>query len=390
VLALRASPARGPRKPYTRNDMSDALAAPVPSVRAALKTEVVVIGAGQAGLSSAYHLQRRGLARDRGFVVLDQSPQPGGAWQFRWPSLKLSTVNRIHDLPGMRFSEAVDPSATEVEASVAVPQYFAAYEKAFNLPVYRPVKVIVVCERGERFRIETDRGNMSARGIINATGTWETPYIPDIPGKDRFTGRQLHTRDYRTAAEFAGQHVIIVGGGISALQLLDEVSQVTTTTWVTRRPPEFRAGPFTEEQGRAAVALVEDRVRRGLPPHSVVSVTGLPVTPAVEAMRARGVLQRQPMFSEILEDGVRWPDGTALQADVILWCTGFRSSLDHLAPLMLREAGGGITMAGRLATQVAKNSRIHLVGYGPSASTIGANRAGAAAASELLSFLGLT
>jgi cation diffusion facilitator CzcD-associated flavoprotein CzcO len=370
--------------------MSDALAAPVPSVRAALKTEVVVIGAGQAGLSSAYHLQRRGLARDRGFVVLDQSPQPGGAWQFRWPSLKLSTVNRIHDLPGMRFSEAVDPSATEVEASVAVPQYFAAYEKAFNLPVYRPVKVIVVCERGERFRIETDRGNMSARGIINATGTWETPYIPDIPGKDRFTGRQLHTRDYRTAAEFAGQHVIIVGGGISALQLLDEVSQVTTTTWVTRRPPEFRAGPFTEEQGRAAVALVEDRVRRGLPPHSVVSVTGLPVTPAVEAMRARGVLQRQPMFSEILEDGVRWPDGTALQADVILWCTGFRSSLDHLAPLMLREAGGGITMAGRLATQVAKNSRIHLVGYGPSASTIGANRAGAAAASELLSFLGLT
>lgn len=96
------------------------------------------------------------------------------------------------------------------------------------------------------------------------------------------------------------------------------------------------------------------------------------------------------MFSEITSDGVRWPDGSELRADVILWCTGFRSSLDHLAPLMLREPGGGITMGGRLATQVAKNPRIHLVGYGPSASTIGANRAGRAAASELIAFLGLT
>jgi cation diffusion facilitator CzcD-associated flavoprotein CzcO len=361
---------------------------PAPALRVALKTDIVVIGAGQAGLSSAYHLKKRGLVPDRGFVVLDQAPQPGGAWQFRWPSLTLSTVNRIHDLPGMPFSEAVDTDATEVEASIAVPRYFAAYEKTFDLPVYRPVKVTVVCDRGERLRIETNRGNFSARGVLNATGTWETAYIPEYPGADRFMGRQLHTKDYRTAGEFAGKHVIVVGGGISAIQLLDEVSRVTTTTWVTRRPPEFRAGPFTEERGRAAVALVEDRVRRGLPPKSVVSVTGLPVTPAIEAMRARGALNRLPMFSEILEDGVRWPEGTVVRADVILWCTGFRSSLDHLAPLMLREPSGGITMTGRLATQVAKDPRVHLVGYGPSASTIGANRAGAAAAKELMAFLG--
>jgi len=288
----------------------------------------------------------------------------------------------------MRFSEAVDTEATEVEASVAVPRYFAAYEEAFGLPVYRPVKVTVVCDRGERLRIETNRGSFSARGVINATGTWEAAYIPEYPGAERFKGRQLHTKDYRTAEEFAGKHVIVVGAGISAIQLLDEVSRVTTTTWVTRSPPDFREGPFTVERGRAAVALVEERVRRGLPPRSVVSVTGLPVTPAVEAMRARGVLNRLPMFSEILEDGIRWSDGTTLRADVILWCTGFRSSLDHLAPLMLREPSGGITMTGKLATQVAKDPRVHLVGYGPSASTIGANRAGAAAAKELMTFLG--
>jgi len=360
-----------------------------PAAKAAFQTDIIVIGAGQAGLSSAYHLKKLGLPAGRGFLVLDQSPRAGGAWQHRWPSLTLSTVNRIHDLPGMRFADALDVDTPTVQARVAVPQYFEAYEKKFELPVYRPAKVIVVCDRGERFRVETDRGLFSARGIINATGTWETPYIPEYPGAQRFRGQQLHTRDYHTAEAFRGRHVVIVGAGISAIQLLDEISQVTTTTWVTRRPPAFREGPFTEEDGRAAVALVEDRVRQGLPPASVVSVTGLPVTPAIEAMRARGVLDRQPMFSEITERGIRWADGRTLDVDVILWCTGFRSSLDHLLPLMLREPNGGIRMSGRLATQVARDPRVHLVGYGPSASTIGANRAGRAAAAELTAYLRL-
>src|SRR5690606_5094689 len=213
---------------------------------------------------------------------------------------------------------------------LAVPQYYKAYEKTFDLRIHRPVKVTVVCDRGERLRVETDAGNVSARGIVNATGSWEMPYIPDYPGRDRFKGRQLHTRDYRTADEFAGKHVIVVGAGISAIQLLDEISRVTSTSWVTRREPEFREGPFTPEAGRAAVALVEERVRQGLPPASVVSVTGIPLTPAVLAMRERGVLRRRPMFAGITEQGVRWADGTEIEADVILWCTGFRSSLDHL------------------------------------------------------------
>lgn len=364
-------------------------AEPRAAARVAIKTEIVVIGAGQAGLSTAYHLKQRGLEPGRGFIVLDRAPEPGGAWQYRWPSLTLSTVNRIHDLPGMSFTDAIGTTDATVEARVAVPKYFAAYEREFALPVYRPVTVSVVCERVGRFRVESDQGDFSARGIVNATGTWENPHIPDVPGRDSFEGRQLHTRDYRTAAEFAGQHVIVVGGGISAIQLLNEVSGVTSTTWVTRRPPVFRDGPFDAEAGRAVVAQVEQRVRAGLPPGSVVSYTGLPMTPAIESMRARGVLERREMFSEITADGVRWPDGTTLRADVILWCTGFRSSLDHLAPLMLREPGGGIRMTGRLATQVERNPRVHLVGYGPSASTIGANRAGAVAARELMEHLGL-
>lgn len=357
--------------------------------RVALKAEIAVIGAGQAGLSAAWHLQHLGLVPDRDFVTLDRYPAPGGAWQYRWASLTLSTVNRIHDLPGMAFSEAIAAADASVRAAEAVPRYFAAYEARFGLSVHRPVEVTRVERRGERFRIETTGLGYSVRGLINATGTWERPYIPDYPGRERFRGRQLHTRDYVSAAAFRGQHVVIVGGGISAIQLLDQISEVTTTTWVTRRPPHFREGPFGEAEGRAAVARVEARVRAGLEPESVVSVTGLPVTPAVERMRARGVLVRQPMFSEITETGIRWPDGREERADVILWCTGFRWSLEHLAPLGLRESTGGIVMGGRLATRVEKEPRIHLVGYGPSASTIGANRAGGAAARELAETLGL-
>jgi len=356
----------------------------------AIKVDIVVIGAGQAGLSSAYHLRRAGFQPDRDFVTFDQSPGPGGAWQFRWPSLTLATANRVHDLPGLKLEDVVDVGmAGQVRAAEAVPQYYEAYEEKFDLRVHRPVRIAVVCDRGERLRVETDAGVFSARGVINATGTWETPYIPDYPGRERFRGRQLHTRDYQTAEEFAGKRVIVVGAGISAIQLLDEISRITSTIWVTRREPEFRDGPFTPEDGRKAVALVEERVRQGLPAASVVSVTGIPVSPAIQEMRQRGVLRRLPMFAAITEDGVMWADGTESHADVILWCTGFRSSLDHLAPLQLREESGGIVMTGRLATQVAKDPRIHLVGYGPSASTIGANRAGGAAVRELTAHLGL-
>lgn len=355
----------------------------------AYKIDILVIGGGQAGLSAGYHLARRGLAGGRGFLMLDKSPRPGGAWQFRWPSLTMRTVNRLHDLPGMGFAEVLAPGQTEVRAAEAVPAYFKAYEERFRLPVYRPVTVRMVCDRGERLRVETDHETFSARGIINATGTWDAPQIPYYPGRELFQGRQIHTHDYRTPDEFTGQRVVVVGAGISALQILDEVSQVAQTIWVTRRPPAFRDTDFTPEDGRAAVAQVEARVRQGLVPGSVVSVTGIPRSPAIRAMQLRGVLNRQPMFFAITPTGIRWPDGREVAADVIIWATGFRSALDHLAPLQLREEDGGLRMTGRLATQVARDPRVHLVGYGPSASTIGANRAGAAAAQELVDYLGL-
>jgi cation diffusion facilitator CzcD-associated flavoprotein CzcO len=235
--------------------------------------------------------------------------------------------------------------------------------------------VSAVRDDGERLLVETDSGSWSARAVINATGTWTRPFVPHYPGIETFAGRQLHTVDYRSAADFAGRHVVVVGGGASAVQLLLEVAAVTTTTWVTRRPPVWRDGPFDEDAGRHAVAVAAQAAAEGRVLPSIVSTTGLMRTPATEAARERGVLQRRPMFTRIEPDGVRWAD-EFVRADVILWCTGFRPAVEHLAPLQLREPGGGIRLVG---TRAAREPRLHLVGYGPSASTIGATRAGAAA-----------
>lgn len=300
----------------------------------------------------------------------------------------MATVNGISDLPGIAKPE-VDPAEPSSEF---LTRYFGSYEAELGLSVLRPVKVRAVRREDDdpagRLRVETTRGDWTARAIINATGTWTRPFWPIYPGQSSFRGRQLHVADYVSAEEFRGKHVVVVvvGGGISAVGLLEEISRVTTTSWFTRREPVWRDAPFDATAGHEAVALVEDRVRQGLPPQSVVSVTGLIWTPALRAARGRGALDREPMFTSIEPDGVRRADGSLRKADVILWATGFRAELEHLAPLHLRGPGGGIAMDG---TRVAAEPRVHLVGYGPSSSTIGANRAGRAAVTGILKLPGM-
>lgn len=339
--------------------------------------DAVVIGGGQAGLSTAYFLRKFGIS----YVVLDHSPAPGGAWQFRWPSLTLSTAHRVHDLPGMPL-EVQDASRP---ASEVVSEYFARYERTFDLNVRRPVHVSAVRDDGERLVVESSAGTWRARAVVNATGTWDKPFLPYYPGRETFRGRQLHSSAYPGKEAFAGKHVVVVGGGASATQQLAEISQVTSTTWVTRRPPEWRdIGKFDENWGRKVEAAVAANTARGGPPRSVVSYTGLGMTPEVKDAKERGVLERLPMFDRITPDGVAWDDGRFIRADVILWATGFRPAVDHLAPLRLREPAGGIAVENARAV---REPRLFFVGYGPSASTIGAARAGRVAATGVRDLL---
>ncbi|MEU9343522.1 NAD(P)-binding domain-containing protein [Streptomyces sp. NPDC048278] len=359
------------------------------------RASVVVIGGGQSGLSAGYHLKRRGFVSaldedaayaDRTFVVLDGEPAPGGAWRHRWESLRMATVNGIFDLPGFPKPpiEPQEPSRT------AVPRYFADFEQRMELPILRPVRVTTVrradADPDGELVVESDHGSWLTRVVVNATGTWTNPVLPHYPGQETFTGRQLHTHDYVRAEDFTGLRVAVVGGGISALQQLEEISRVATTFWYTRREPFFRDGGFNPEvEGREIIAKVLADVEAGSPTGSVVSYTGLAWTPYALAARERGALERHPMFTSIEPDGVREADGSFTAVDAILWATGFKAALAHLTPLVLRNDQGGIRMAG---TQVAGEPRVHLVGFGPSQSTVGSNRAGRSAAVAIARYLG--
>jgi len=328
----------------------------------------LVIGAGQAGLSTSYHLRRLGVEH----LVLDANDRPGGAWQHRWDSLTMDDVHGVADLPG-----SPAPGRGGAPANVVVPRWFGEYESAHELPVVRPVRVDRVTGADDLLVVHAGRRSWSTRTLVNASGTWATPFLPHYPGIGTFRGEQLHSSSFPGAEAFVGRRVLVVGGGASAVQLLGEIAPVTDTIWVTRRPPVWRTDDFDPEAGRAAVALVEERVRRGLPPMSVVGVTGLALREQERAAERLGAYRRRPMFERIEPDGVRWADGTHESVDVIVWATGFRPSVAHLGPLHLRSRHGGIQLDG---TTAVADPRVQLVGYGPSASTIGANRAGRAAA----------
>ena len=347
------------------------------------RTEVVIIGAGQAGLSVAWHLRRAGLEPGVDFVVVDRGPGTGGAWQFRWEALRLDDAHKVDDLPGMRrLGLSFDTADPERPARDVVRDHYRRYEDELDLRVARPVRVTGVREHGEGFRVVTDQGEVDARVVVNAGGTWARPFVPHFAGVADFRGVQISTPGYRAAEDFAGMRVLVVGGGTSATGFLRELEGIAASTlWTTRRPVTFVDDP---EGGIKAVREADEAARAGRPLPSIISGTGLPATPANLAARDRGLLVARPMFETIEPDGVRWADGSFEAVDAIIWATGFRAELTHLAPLRLREPGGGVWVEDGRAVRYPG---LFMAGYGPQASTIGANRAGRAIARQVMDHL---
>ena len=352
------------------------------------RVDVVVIGAGQAGLSVSYYLQRLGLRSGVDQIVLDRGPQAGGAWQHRWASLRLGSAHRVHDLPGMRRAGISFETADRTRpARDVVTEYYAHYERFFGLDVRRPVTVAAVFDRGTDLVVRTTVGETVARVVVNATGTWGAPFVPYYPGLRDFRGRQVHTSTYRSAQDFAGQRVLVVGGGTSAIGFLLELEGVAAKTfWAVRRPVDYlQQGSLDLEAAVNAVQAQDDAARVGRALPSIVSGTGVPLTRRIAAAMERGVLEERPMFERLTADGVLWADGSHEPLDAIVWATGFRPDIRHLSPLKLHEKAGGVQVASGAAE---RDPRVFFAGYGPTASTVGANRAGRTMARQVYAALG--
>jgi len=362
------------------------VSAPTPS-----DVDVLVVGAGQAGLATGYYLRRAGLTPGRGYVLLDANSQPGGAWSHLWPSLRLFSPPEYSSLPGWLMPPAPAPG---FPPATHVVDYLTRYEGRYDLPVHHGVRVAGIRRADDdpqgRLLVESDAGTWAARAVVSATGTWGRPFVPYYPGQERFAGRQLHSARYRGPAEFAGRRVVVVGGGNTAAQLLAELSEVAETTWVTLQPPRFLPD---DVDGRALFMVATSRRRAldagGPDPGGVASLGDVVMVPPVKAARDRGELVAEPMFSRLTATGIVWPDGRSQAADVILWCTGFRPDLAHLAALGLRGASGHIATEG---TRAVDEPRLHLVGYGDwtglaSATLIGVGRTAREAVSEIVTRL---
>ncbi|CAN5323763.1 NAD(P)-binding domain-containing protein [soil metagenome] len=363
----------------------------MPVTSAGTDTSVVVIGAGQAGLSVSYYLKRLGLDPGNDFVVLDRGPSTGGAWQFRWEALRIGSAHRINDLPGMdELGLSFETADRHAPAKDVVAEYYRQYEEHYGFQVVRPVDVTSVENVAENLRVtftlDDEERDVTTETVVNATGTWGAPFIPWYPGLKSFEGKHVHTNDYVKAEDFAGQNVVVVGGGTSAIGFLLELEDVAANlTWVSRRPIDFlEDGELNLEARVEAVQKQDEAARAGRALPSIVSGTGVPRTRRIQAGIERGVLTPRPVFSSIEPDGVRWADGAFQKADAIIWSTGFRPELRHLAPLRLREKEGGYAIGSGVSF---RDSRIFFAGYGPQASTIGANRAGRMIARQVIATL---
>lgn len=344
--------------------------------------EIIVIGGGQAGLALGYWLRRS----KRRFVILDREPRPGGAWQHAWESLTLFSPGPWSSLPGWLFpgGEAAYPSRDELL------EYLTRYETRYTLPIERPVNVLGVHRDGTGFRIETDRGVRYAPVVVSATGTWGQPYLPDYPGRARFAGIQLHSAHYRRPEPFAGMRVVIVGAGNSGVQILAEVSQVADTRWMTCEPPAFLPD---DVDGRVLFERATARWKAGLEGRQVNDLPGgfgnIVMVPSVREARERNVLKALAPLREFAPHGVIWSDGYAEAVEAVIWCTGFRPVLDHLAPLGVVDGSDRVETDG---TQARFCPGLWLLGYGDwagpaSATLIGVGRIARSTAGEIDAYL---
>jgi len=310
-----------------------------------------------------------------------------------WEGLRLFSPSSISSLPGSMM-----PPWNDAEHGFPprqhVVDYLTAYEERYDLAPLRPHRVASVMRADDdphgRLVVQAEGLELSARAVASATGTWHQPLWPTYPGAEEFRGRQLHTAGYRRPEEFDGRRVAIVGAGNSAAQILAEVSVVADTMWVTPSPPRFLPD---DVDGRVLFAAATQRVlaqKQGTePPEAGGGLGDIVMVESVRDARVRGVLDARPLFNRLTPAGLGWSDGTEEHVDAVIWCTGFRPALRHLAPMRLRGSDGRLPTAGAGGTRSVIDPRVYLIGYGDwtgpaSATLLGVGRTARDAAANIV------
>ena len=310
--------------------------------------EIVVVGAGAAGLATAALLRRSGHEA----LVLEAGPEPGAAWRERYDRLHLHTPRLLSGLPGRRIPRRYGRWVARDDLI----EYFREYADAHGVDVRTGVRVNRVDPGWE---LDTSAGHMHADTVVVATGYNGAPFVPDWPGKDGFTGELVHSSHYRNPTPFRGRDVLVVGAGNSGAEIATDVADggasrarlsVRTPPQIVRRatvgipaqllgmairrmPPDW-VDPITKTQRRLSIP---DLSAQGLPrpEHGVrTSFVTTGTTPILDVGIVSAVKHGRVEIVAAVErfEGadVLLADGSRIAPDVVIAATGFRAGLEGL------------------------------------------------------------
>jgi putative flavoprotein involved in K+ transport len=366
--------------------------------------QIVVVGAGPAGLVSAAELKRRGIPA----LVLERSASIAASWRTRYDRLRLNSSRPFSKLPGMRYARGTGmfPSRYELVG------YLERYAARNALNVRLGTELERIDRDGGEWVLRTSTGELRAEQVIVASGYAHTMHVPDWPGRDRFAGPLVHAGEYRSADEFRGSDMLVAGSGCSGMEIAYDLLEggAGRVRMAVRTPPNMilRAplGPFfarllvklPPERGDRIMRKVQlkevgDLSAYGLPipEEGIVSrLKRLGVAPSivdkevVEAITERRI-EIVAGVDSLDESGVQLVDGGRIEPDAIIAATGYRTGLEpvlgHLG--VLNERGVPVALGGEAAAR-----GLRFIGYIPRPAQIGmlgkeAKRAASEIAREL-------
>jgi putative flavoprotein involved in K+ transport len=297
--------------------------------------DTIIIGGGQAGLTLAHHLKKQ----QRNFLILDANPRTGDAWRQRWDSLRLFTPAKYDGLPGEPFpADALSfPTKDEVAG------YLEGYAERNALPVRHSTRVERLWREGGHFvAASSDGRRWEARNAVVATGVSQAPRIPGFAAELAPSTTQLHSAEYRNPGQLQDGPVLVVGLGNSGAEIALEASRTHPTT-VAGKP----GGELPVKHGRTAARFVLPVVRfLGLHVLNLGTPVGRKAAPAFKAhaaplirtktkdLAAAGV-SLAPRVTGVEGGKPVLADGTLVDANTVIWCTGFREDFSWIDPELL-------------------------------------------------------
>ena len=300
--------------------------------------DTIVIGGGQAGLTTGYYLQQQG----RDFVILDAHARIGDAWRKRWDSLRLFTPTRFNGLAGMPFPARPHTFPTKDEMA----DYLEAYAARFKLPARTGVKVDRLSRPGERFVVTAGDRRFEANNVVVAMSSSQKPRVPSFARELDPAIVQLHSSEYQNPSQLRDGGVLIVGAGNSGAEIALEVARAHPT-WMSGRDTGHI--PFRID-GVAAKYILTPLVGRVLF-HRVLTVDtpigrkarpkilshGMPLVRVKPTDIAAAGIERAPKVAGVRDGRPVLEGGSILDVANVIWCTGFHPGFSWIDLPVLGE-----------------------------------------------------